>query len=158
MEKALKTGLGFGLTSGVITTLGLMVGLYAGTNSRLAVIGGIMTIAISDAFSDALGIHISKEYEGRYSETKIWKATISTLVFKFIFASLFIIPILAIDELAIAILTNVALGLLTITAFSFIIAEKGKSLRVAIEHLTIATLVVVAANYTGYWIKIFFGN
>lgn len=158
MEKALKTGLGFGLTSGVITTLGLMVGLYAGTNSRLAVIGGILTIAISDAFSDALGMHISKEYEGRYSEIKIWKATISTLIFKFVFASLFIIPILTIDELVIAILTNIALGLLTIAIFSFIITEKGRELKVAIEHLSIAVLVIIIANYTGYWIKIFFGN
>lgn len=158
MEKALKTGLGFGLTSGVITTLGLMVGLYAGTNSKLAVMGGILTIAIADAFSDALGIHVSKEYEGQYSKTKIWKATISTLIFKFIFASLFIIPILALDELVIAILTNIALGLLTITVFSFVVAKKGQELKVMAEHLTIAALVVIATNYTGYWIKIFFGN
>ena len=35
-------GLSFGLTSGVITTLGLMVGLRSGTGSRIAVIGGIV--------------------------------------------------------------------------------------------------------------------
>ena len=47
MRLSLKIGFSFGLTSGVITTLGLMVGLHSGTNSKLAVMGGILTIAIA---------------------------------------------------------------------------------------------------------------
>ena len=35
------SGISFGLTSGVITTLGLIVGLRSGTGSRLALIRGI---------------------------------------------------------------------------------------------------------------------
>jgi len=61
MKDSLRTGISFGLTSAVITTLGLMVGLHSGTGSRLVVLGGILTIAIADAFSDALGIHISEK-------------------------------------------------------------------------------------------------
>jgi len=61
MKKSLKTGISFGLTSGTITTLGLMIGLNSGTNSRGIIIGGILTIAIADSLSDALGIHISEE-------------------------------------------------------------------------------------------------
>ena len=34
MKHSVRTGLSFGLTSGVITTLGLMVGLHAGTHSK----------------------------------------------------------------------------------------------------------------------------
>ena len=60
MEHSLKVGFSFGITSGIITTLGLMVGLNSSTNSKVAVIGGILIIAIADAFSDALGIHISR--------------------------------------------------------------------------------------------------
>ena len=57
---SVTVGLSFGLTSGIITTLGLMVGLYSGTHSRLAVLGGILTIAIADSFSDALGYVIGQ--------------------------------------------------------------------------------------------------
>jgi len=39
MKQTLKTGLSFGLTSGTITTLGLMVGLHSGTGSKLVIIG-----------------------------------------------------------------------------------------------------------------------
>ena len=51
----------FRVDLGVITTLGLIVGLHSGTHSRAIVIGGILTIAIADAMSDALGIHVSEE-------------------------------------------------------------------------------------------------
>ena len=49
MRAPLRSGISFGLTSGVITTLGLMVGLQSGTQSRLAGVGGVRTIAIADA-------------------------------------------------------------------------------------------------------------
>ena len=52
MKHSLKTGLSFGLTSEIITTLGLMVGLNSSTHSDLVVIGGILTIAIADGFLD----------------------------------------------------------------------------------------------------------
>ena len=61
MKSSTKVGVSFGLTSAIITTLGLFIGLSAATGDKLIVIGGILTIAIADAFSDALGIHISEE-------------------------------------------------------------------------------------------------
>ena len=52
MKRSLKSGFGFGITSGIVTTLGLIVGLSSGTHSELAVIGGILSIAIADGLSD----------------------------------------------------------------------------------------------------------
>lgn len=66
MRHSLKVGFSFGITSGILTTLGLMVGLSSGTNLKLAVVGGILTIAIADSFSDTMGIHISEESENKY--------------------------------------------------------------------------------------------
>ena len=50
-NKGTRTGLFFGASSGVITTLGLIVGLYSGTGSLVAVLGGICVIAVADAMS-----------------------------------------------------------------------------------------------------------
>ena len=44
MKDSLRTGVSFGLTSAVITTLGLMIGLHSGTHSRIVVLSGILTI------------------------------------------------------------------------------------------------------------------
>jgi hypothetical protein len=110
MKHSLKTGFSFGSTSGIITTLGLMVGLHAGTRSKLAVMGGILTIAIADAFSDALGIHISEESENKHTTKEIWESTAATFLSKFVFAITFLVPVLWL-ELPTAIVVSVAWGL-----------------------------------------------
>ncbi|HOO91772.1 MAG TPA: hypothetical protein PLA74_13190 [Syntrophales bacterium] len=146
-------GFSFGLTSAIITTLGLMVGLYSGTRSKLAVIGGIVTIAIADAFSDALGIHISEESENKHTTQEIWEATISTLLFKFIFAVTFIVPVL-VCSLGTAIVVSVAWGMSLLGIFSFYMAKKQKvkAVNVILEHVFTALVVVAVTYYVGIWV------
>ena len=150
---SIKTGLSFGLTSAIITTLGLMVGLHSGTHSRLVVIGGILIIAIADAFSDALGIHMSEESENKHTTVEIWEATIATFFAKFIFASTFVIPLL-LFPLSMAIVVSVVYGLVLLSLFSLFMArEQGeKAWKVIAEHLLIAVVVIVLTHYVGDWI------
>ena len=157
MRYSFKTGLSFGLTSGVITTLGLMVGLHSGTHSKLAVIGGILTIAVADAFSDALGIHISQESQNKNSAKEVWEATFATFFSKLFFALTFIAPVLFFD-LSQAILISVIWGLSTLSVFSFIIAKQQKEnpWKVVTEHLIIGLAVVVITHFVGDWIPIIF--
>ncbi|MEA3280842.1 MAG: hypothetical protein U9Q38_09635 [Thermodesulfobacteriota bacterium] len=150
---SIKTGFSFGLTSGIITTLGLIVGLHAGTHSNKVVIGGILTIAIADSFSDALGIHIAEESENKHTNREIWEATISTLVFKFLFAITFLAPIL-LFPLSQAIIICLVWGLSLLCAFSFYLARKQnvKAWKVIVEHLFIAVAVIILTHYVGVWI------
>ena len=158
MKHSLKVGFSFGLTSGIITTLGLMVGLHSGTHSKLAVIGGILTIAIADAFSDALGIHISEESENRHTVKEIWESTISTFFSKFLFALTFIIPVL-LFELTTAIVVSIIWGLSLLGIFSYGMAkeQKEKPWKVVAEHLIIALVVIVITHYVGEWVSSAFG-
>jgi len=158
MNHSVKVGFSFGLTSGIITTLGLMVGLEAGTNSKLAVIGGILTIAIADAFSDSLGIHISEESEGKHTRKEIWQSTVSTFIAKLCFALTFLIPVLLLS-LTTAIYVSIAWGLLAISIFSYSLAkgQKSKPIDVVSEHLFITILVVVTTHFLGTVISSVFG-
>ena len=153
-KHSLKIGLSFGLTSGIITTLGLMVGLSSGTHSKLAVIGGILTIAIADAFSDALGIHVSEESEDKHTPKQIWVATLSTFFSKFIFALTFVIPVL-LFELSTAIMVSVTWGLTMLCIFSFIMAKEQNKppWKVVLEHLVIALAVILLTYNVGIWIS-----
>ena len=153
MKHSLKTGLSFGLTSGIITTLGLIIGLNSGTGSKLVVIGGILTIAIADALSDGLGIHISEESENKHSLREIWESTIFTCLFKFISALTFVIPMLFLP-LSTAVTASIVWGLSLLSIFSFYLAkEQGVSRWKAIaEHLFIGLLVIVLTHYVGHWI------
>ena len=157
VKHSLKIGFSFGVTSGIITTLGLMVGLHSGTHSKLAVIGGILTIAIADAFSDALGIHISEESENKHASKEIWESTVSTFFFKFIFASIFLLPVLLL-KLSTAIIVSVIVGLFALCLLSFNIAKgkQAKPWKIIFEHLAIALIVIVIAHYVGDWLSLTF--
>jgi len=157
MKRSFRTGIGFGMTSAIITTLGLMVGLTAGTHSRLAVIGGILTIAIADAFSDALGIHIAEESENRHSEREIWESTFSTFLSKFVFAMIFILPLLVLP-LGISVPVNIVLGLSFLGIFSYYIGieQKTNPWKPVVEHVLIALMVIILAHVLGMWISVTF--
>jgi VIT1/CCC1 family predicted Fe2+/Mn2+ transporter len=159
IRHSLKIGFNFGVTSGIITTLGLIVGLHAGTGSRLVVIGGILTIAIADALSDALGIHISEESENVHTTKQIWISTISTFLSKFFFALTFIIPIL-LFELPVAIIVSIIWGLCIMCLISFSIARKQKirPWKVILEHLIIALSVIVITHFVGNAVAGIFNN
>lgn len=158
LKHSLKTGLSFGLTSGIITTLGLMVGLSSGTHSKLVVLGGILTIAIADAFSDALGIHVSEESENVHTTKEIWEATLATFLSKFLFALTFIVPVL-LFTLGTAVIISAVWGLSVLGLLSYRMGKEGKEnpLKVVGEHLLIAVVVIFLTHFVGVFISSFFG-
>lgn len=154
MKHSLKIGISFGLTSAIITTLGLMIGLESGTHSKLVVIGGVLIIAIADAMSDALGIHISEESEKKHASKEVWTSTLATFFSKFLFALTFLVPVLLL-ELKIAVLVNIVWGLSILTLISYKISTENKW-KVILEHLLITVLVIIISHYTGAWIASIF--
>lgn len=153
-----RTGLFFGATSGVITTIGLITGLNAGTHSVTAVLGGIFVIAVADAMSDALGIHLAEEADPNATTNHIWSATISTFLNKFIFAISFAVPLLLLP-LDQAVIASLLWGMLVIVVLSYFLArvQKASPVLIVAEHLGIAILVVVLSHLIGEWVSRTFG-
>lgn len=157
MKLSVRKGFSFGLTSGIITTLGLIVGLHSSTRSDIAVIGGILVIAIADALSDAFGVHISEEAENKHSDKEIWESTAATFFSKFVFALTFVVPVLFLS-LDIAIVVSIIWGLLLIAIFSCYMAklQKTSAPKIVAEHLIIAVIVILVTHYVGAWIAVAF--
>jgi VIT1/CCC1 family predicted Fe2+/Mn2+ transporter len=153
MKDSLRTGISFGLTSAVITTLGLMVGLQSGTHSKIVVLAGILTIAIADAFSDALGIHVSEEAENKHTTKQIWAATISTFLAKFLFAMTFVLPVI-LFTLSTAIVVSLIWGLSILSLLSYIIAKTQNEppWKIVAEHLLISIVVIGLTHWVGDWL------
>ena len=153
MKASFKSGLSFGLTSGVITTLGLMVGLHSGTHSRTVVIGGILTIAIADAMSDALGMHIAEESKNNGNVSEIWESTIATFLAKFLIALTFVVPVLLLS-LEVAMTVSVVWGLTLLAVLSYLLARAQQipAWKVIAEHVVIGVSVVVITHFVGDWI------
>ena len=154
MKDSLRTGIAFGLTSAIITTLGLMVGLHSGTHSRVVVLGGILTIAIADAFSDALGIHVSEEAENVHTAKQIWVATAATFLTKFLFALTFAAPVLILP-LSTAILVSLIWGMSILAILSYAMAKsQGEApWKIVGEHILIALVVIGITHLVGDWVR-----
>jgi len=160
MKKSYKTGISFGLVSGVLTTLGLLIGLGVSTQSKAAVIGGILTIAIADALSDSFGVHLSQESSGDNTQKQVWEATFATFLSKFLFALTFLIPI-SLCSIKFALIVSVIWGLILISALSILISNKEEGskegkLPVLAEHLSLFFLIVVLSYLVGSLIEKYF--
>ncbi len=156
LDDSIKAGLSFGVTSGVITTLGLIVGLYTGTHSQTVVIGGVITIAIVDAMSDAFGMHMSQESRKGNTQSDVWKATISTLIAKFVLAISFLIPLFLLEN-GMAATVSVVWGALLIILLSYVVAkqEHEKPFSIISHHMGIMLAVIAAAYIAGIFISTF---
>ncbi|MGD2061003.1 MAG: hypothetical protein PVF87_09080 [Acidimicrobiia bacterium] len=154
---SLSVGISFGVTSGIITTIGLLVGLSAGTNSRTAVLAGILTIAVADSLSDALGIHISEENEGVHTAREVWGATGATFASKLIMALTFMIPVLLLP-LGTAVIVSIVWGATALTLLSIGVGRRQgiDPKPIVLEHLAVAAVVVVAAQLLGLGVSALF--
>lgn len=154
ISDGVRTGLFFGATSGVITTLGLIVGLNAGTHSLAAVLGGIFVIAVADAMSDALGIHLAEEADPEATAQHVWAATASTFLNKFVFALSFAVPLLLLP-LDQAVIASLLWGMLVIVVLSYFLAraQQASPFMIIAEHLGIAVLVIVFSHLIGVWVN-----
>ena len=132
----------------------MIIGFYFSTYSKAVIIGGILIIAVSDSMSDALGMHISEEFNGR-SARDVWIATGSTFFFKFVFAIVFVVWFFLFDVRN-AVIFSVIWGALLMILFSYYLAKSQKvsALRVVFEHIFIMALVMIIT----YFVGVFIGN
>jgi VIT1/CCC1 family predicted Fe2+/Mn2+ transporter len=113
-----------------------------------------MTIAVADALSDAMGIHLAEESKNNGSEREIWEATLATFAAKFVIAMSFVLPVilLPLDQ---AVLASIGWGLslLTLLSYGLAKAQRIAPWKVIAEHGAIALLVVAATHFLGEWIR-----
>lgn len=150
MKSSIKKGLSYGMTSGVITSLGLLIGLYSTTESKDVILAGLLTIAFADAFSDGLGIHISEESSDHSTKREVWEATIATVVSKMVLGLSFIAPILFLN-LNLAVTVDFIWGFLALITLSYVVAKQNKDKinSVIFEHTGLAIFVVIGSYLIG---------
>jgi len=149
-----EKGLSFGSTSAVITTLGMIVGLDSATSSVFTIIAGIITIAIADSLSDALGVHMAEEIDGNNTEKHIWLTTLYAFLGKFFFTMSFIIPFVLFSHKN-AILASIVWGFAILLYLNYCLArKKNVSFKeLIIEHFAIVVIVIVLTYIVGIWIS-----
>jgi VIT1/CCC1 family predicted Fe2+/Mn2+ transporter len=154
LDQSLFTGLGFGATSGIITTLGLIVGLETLTNSIPTALAGIYIIAFADGLSDALGIHLSQESNKKIKSNEVWASTIYTLIFKILIALSFTIPLVLYPSIM-GVIICILWGYLLLGLLSLIIAKRKeeKPYGIILEHWVIMTFILIVTYLIGTYVR-----
>ncbi len=152
------TGLSFGLTSAVISSLGIIVGLDTATSSKLAVVSALVLMAVADGLSDAMGIHLAEEAKDRDTPKEVWLSTVFTFLGVCGFTLTFIFPVIMFSS-PLNIIVSVVWGLGLLSLLSYCIARQRNEgpLKVILEHNFIAIGVVVISYYLGLLLKTFLG-
>jgi len=143
-------GVSFGLMSGVITTLGMIVGINAATESKLAIVASIFATAVADSLSDALGMHLAEESRLDEANKPIWVISLYTFLAKFTVTLVFAIPFLFFSN-NLALVFSVIFGLCLVFLLSIFAAKRSNNsvFESVIEHVSLAIIVIVASYYVG---------
>ena len=151
----LITGISFGLTTAVITSLGMIVGMHSATSSKLAVVAGIVVMAIADGLSDAVSLHTAEEAEvekgrGKHTPKEIWLTTFFTFLSASGFTLTFAIPIL-LFPFETAVFLAIAWGMLPLILLNFYIAKirKENPIKLISEHILLAIFVIIVSHLVG---------
>ena len=150
----LAAGFSFGLTSGVLTALGIFIGMYSATDSKLAVVAGLVVLAIADGLSDAAAMHVVEESEveegkSKHTPKEIWITTFCTFLAKVVVTLTFAIPVF-LFPLGTAVPVSVAWGIILLIVLNFYVAKTKKEspIKIICEHVLLAIIVVIIS----YWI------
>ena len=146
----------YGISSAVLTTLGIMVGLDSSTQSKVAVVAGITAIAVSDSMSDAMGIYTAKKAERGTTESAAMKNAISVYLTKLAFTLSFLVPFIFLPIQS-AIFVSLVWGLMLLSFVSAQIAfVQEESIPKSVgKNLLMATVIIVLAYVFGQVIAFF---
>jgi len=160
MKDAIKKGLGFGVSSAIITTLGVIVGIHSGTDLKHAVIAAILVIAFADSMADSLGIYFSEKSRCDSTQKECLTSMIAAFLGKFSFALTFLIPIIIFSNLHTAIIIDLVYGMVLLTIVTYRMAKEKKEniFRMIAFHIILAIFVITVSHFIGIWINAKFGG
>ena len=140
----------YGITSSVVTSLALIVGLDGITNPKMSIIGALLLIAIADNISDSLGIHIYREsaYSKAKNNTKVY--TFSNFLTRLSITLLFVLLVMFLP-IQYAILSSMILGLSLLSVLSYLIAvnQKTNPYLQILQHVGVAIVVMITSHFVG---------
>jgi predicted adenylyl cyclase CyaB len=147
--------LAFGITSGILTTLGVLVGVNSATASQLSVIASVVSIAIADSCSDAFGMYMAKVSERGMPRHLALRFAFRTLIAKACLPLTFLLPLLTLP-LNGAVWVDLAWGavaLALLSAEQAIVDQQSIARRIG-RNLTFALVIVLNSLLAGRLVKL----
>jgi VIT1/CCC1 family predicted Fe2+/Mn2+ transporter len=140
----------YGITSSVVTSLALIVGLNEINNPKMSIIGALLAIALADNIADSLGIHVYRESQPSNSKNNNRIYTFSNFLTRLAVTLLFVLLVVFLP-LGYAVLSSIVLGISLLTVLSYLIAvnQKTNPYLQIFQHVGVAVVVLVISHFVG---------
>ena len=140
----------YGITSSVVTSLALIVGLDQINNPKMSIIGALLAIALADNIADSLGIHIYRESQCSKTKNNTRVYTFSNFLTRLTITLLFVLLIMFLP-LQYAVLSSIILGLSLLSVLSYLIAvnQKTNPYLQIFQHVGVAVVVLITSHFVG---------
>jgi predicted adenylyl cyclase CyaB len=142
--------LAFGITSGILTTIGVLVGVNSATADRLAVVAAVVAIAVADSCSDAFGMYMARVSERGVAPKQALRHALGTLLGKAFLPLTFLGPLLVLP-LDVAVWVDLAWGALALALLSAeqaVVEQRPVARRIA-RNLGLAVVIVANSILAG---------
>ncbi|MEM4707792.1 MAG: hypothetical protein QXL47_04230, partial [Candidatus Anstonellales archaeon] len=135
----------FGTMDGVINVLGILLGVYAATSSRLAVIAAVVAGGVANGIANAAGLHVSKEVDGVRGHGKIFFIMLYGFLATFLTGLVQIVPLFFLP-LDVGVYVGAFIGLVLLAILGYM---NEKSLHVSLEYVVMGLVGGVLAYSLG---------
>lgn len=139
----------FGLMDGIVTVIGIILGISALGDQRLLILAAIAG-ALADSMANAAGIHVGTETSKRFPKKSVMISTIYAFASTFIAAALLIIPhfLLGLQQ---AILASLVIAIIMLGAMGVFVAHyrNRNPVLIALEYIAIGLFVSFVTYISG---------
>ena len=147
----------FGITSAIMTSLAVIIGLSWATNN-LTIIATLLIIAIADNVSDSFGMHVYQESKN-ISSKEVKKTTTNNFIARILTTLVFILFVIILStNLAVIISTIFGLTVLVIISYFISLNRNINPYYMTSRHLALAIILMVSSFVLRYVILTIFSS
>ncbi len=142
----------YGGTAGIVISTSLIMGLSAASATKVAIVSGLLIVAIADNLTDALSIHIYQESQ-QLEPRKAFRLTLTNFGTRLLI-SLSFVSLVVFLPMKTAVIAAVIWGILLLSTLTYLIARERNINFVPeiIKHVSVAVIVILASQFIGKWI------
>lgn len=143
-------GIAFGVMDGVVNVLGVLLALNIATESKLAVVAGVLAAGIANALANSSGFYVSEETEGVHSQKEILSSTILAFFASFISAIIVLLPTIFFN-LRTGLWIGFFLGIILLFLIGYVFSHQERKIaaEIGIKYVAIGIIVSILGFLIG---------
>lgn len=147
MNKETLQGVFFGLTEGTVTTIGIIIGMFASTSLKKAIIGAVLAATVSDSFGDSIGLYYSEKASS--TDSNPLRVVLGMVVIKVLVSLFYLLPIITVGNLKTAVICSLLLAFgVIISSLMYLADMRGeKEMKEFVGKNTLLVSVATGVSY-----------